>query len=479
MEMKNFLSLQNKTKFDKFIKFKPIGHIYDFYSPFFERWISNSGGKMKIPNIISTTTILSHYFPKTNFENIAKKIFNNQENRIAMENDVNYKYYGCNSIDDILNIWNKGSLLGTKMHDKFEVFANLLEYDRYFDKNNFQNLYNSLVDFGEKSYFIEFCKRFNILNRKIEFWRTEFLVFNSELHITGSIDVILYDKINDGYILIDYKRLKGGLKKNPKKPRKSIKKLTYSSKGHNSKEFEKLRNNNENQYGCQLTLYKKLFQHMFPKKKVLGLYIVCIDSNKINYQGALEILSVGINKYDSCINEIFEQRANYIFNNYEENINYNHILKLFNYSSKNKKQNQIIKKFEEDIDMEDKSERKEEIEEDIDMEDESERKEEYLENYFYELGLDIYNIIESRYDENIQNFGYDFNLYYEDCVRKSFGQTYKKFRTDEISDAIEFYIVEDNDNPFKNSVEEFIEITKEKLQNLINSSINEFDNEII
>ena len=331
MNNKRFLEIYNKVDCDIEIKFKEEGHKYYVYSKLLNKWCSSDEGCGSKP-IISTTTILNRYFIPVDFETLARRIFVKVENRIAMENNVNYKYYGCKSIDDILKIWGKGALLGTKMHNTFEDIANLIEYYRHNDEN-FEKLKKSKIfkECEEINYFIDFCKQFKILSGEIIFWRTEFLLANDILNISGMIDGILYDKKNDSYIIIDYKRIKGGLKIDPQNPRKSINQLGEKSKGRILPSFKLLRNNSGNKYGCQLTIYKNLFEFMFPEKKISGLFLIVVDSSKLGQKSGLKIHEVPLKKYQTCVNETFAHRSYEILSDCGDDLPNDLVKKLIKY----------------------------------------------------------------------------------------------------------------------------------------------------
>ena len=292
---------------DEKIRFFDEDHIYQAYSPYFKEWIStkSSGGG---PMIVSTTTFLSKFWPQTDFRRLAANVWNKEENRIRMLNDVTYKYFGCKSIKDIENLWKQGRDLGTQMHNHFENCANILEWARK-NKDNDGSLMNLYVqrnqNFPEIKHFFEACQQLDILSGNRVFWRTEMLMFNPCLHISGMADGILYDKCTDSYIIIDWKRLKGGLKGDPKIRATPIEKLKPSGKGLHYAPFQQLRKHDENKYGCQLTLYKHLFQGMFPEKRVSAMYLVVVNSST----DELTIHEVPLNKYDACVQCAFFDRA--------------------------------------------------------------------------------------------------------------------------------------------------------------------------
>ena len=299
------------------IKFQDEGHHYWARSKYYDDWVSNNDGLGGLP-LISATTILDKYFHFDRY-GIALKIWNNPEKRHAMKYDMANDYYGCESVEDIVRKWSKGAEEGTKLHAHYEDMANIVEYDKDHPPDEgvklVQHLYDEekLTGFTEKTYFYEFIKAFKLddPNSGLSFYRTELLLWHDVLHLSGTIDALLYDKKSDTYIIVDWKRCKGGIKCDPARPKKPVHMLAPGGRGRGLPAFERLRNNSMNRYGCQLTLYKKLFEHM-TGKKISGLYLVAVDSKLIGRKNALKIHNVPIDKYDMCIRQAFEERARHM-----------------------------------------------------------------------------------------------------------------------------------------------------------------------
>jgi hypothetical protein len=239
-----------------------------------------------------------------------------------MKQDITYEYFGCKSIEDILAKWSTGSELGTKMHNHFEDLANLVEYARATGDTLpvVAEYMNTKVDPGYKEveYFWKFMEEMGVDGKKRSFWRTEFLMWHDVLHISGMIDGILYDHEKDHYIIIDYKRLGKGLTMDPENPKKTVDQLAPSSRGKYLPSFMRLRKNDQNKYGCQLTMYKHMFEHMFPDKKIGAMYLIVVTSSKIGKPDALKIHEVPLNKYDQCIKEVLIHRAEDILRLYAD-----------------------------------------------------------------------------------------------------------------------------------------------------------------
>lgn len=305
IEAKRYLLYKNGTSENNAIQFVEADHHYKAYSPWLGKWVDSKEGEPSLP-IVSVTKLLEKYFVSPDFNQMAQRIIDANQDRI--HNDPSYKYYQCFKEEDIMNMWSEGSSRGTAMHAAFEDLSNIVEYERDHCIRSHQ-LRTSFETIPEVRYFDEYCDRMGITSGKRVFYRTEMLMFHDILNISGMADTMLYDTITGGYIITDFKRIKNGLVTDPKKPIKKVEDLAKSARGAHLPAFMKLRNHNTNKYGCQLTLYKALFEYMNPGKRVTGMYLVVVDSEQIGSEDALQISEVPIGKYDECIQQLMGQRA--------------------------------------------------------------------------------------------------------------------------------------------------------------------------
>jgi hypothetical protein len=313
------------------IKFEHDGHTYWAFSKYYTDWVSSKEGLGGLP-LKSATGILDKYF-HFDMDGMALGIWNKVENRYKMEYDPTYKYYGCKCVQDIVGKWSQGATDGTKMHAHYEDMANLLEYDKDVGgvgSNLMQNLYAEaqLGGYHEKAYFYDFVRKFKIDDplSGMTFHRTELLLWHDVLHLSGTIDALLYNKNTDSYIIVDWKRCKGGVKLETN-GRKPVYELAAGSRGRGLKAFLNLRNNKINRYGCQLTFYKKLFEHM-TGKRVSALYIVSVDSEKVGSSSAFKLIDIPVDKYDECIRQAFEERAREMISTCENTLDDDHMNEL-------------------------------------------------------------------------------------------------------------------------------------------------------
>ena len=178
------------------------------------------------------------------------------DNMMKSQNWSNNKYFG-KSKQDILNLWEKNkveaSTAGTKMHYDIECFYN----------NNIQEN-NS----PEYKYFLNFN---NTIKNKLKPYRTEWIVYDEDAKIAGSIDMVYKHKSSDILDIYDWKRCK-----------QIIKNPTFN-KWSNNKITEHLPDSNFWHYSLQLNGYKYILTNKY-KKKVKDLFLVSLHPNNNDFQ---------------------------------------------------------------------------------------------------------------------------------------------------------------------------------------------------
>lgn len=161
------------------------------------------------------------------------------------------KYFGM-SREEIKALWEKNRVeaasAGTKMHYDIECFYNDMTID------------NSSVEY---SYFQKFHEDFNYLKP----YRTEWMVWDTDLKLAGSIDMI-YENEKGNLLIYDWKRSKEIKKKN--KWQCSTNPL-----------LEGMPDTNFWHYSLQLNIYKYLLEKNYGKK-VEGLFLVVLHPNNKN-----------------------------------------------------------------------------------------------------------------------------------------------------------------------------------------------------
>ena len=229
----DFLAKKNAHERDSHIKFDEGPHIYHIDGD---------------SSFTSVTTWNHSHFEHFNPDKVIKNMMNGK-------NWKNSKYYGM-SADEIKNVWKengrKASTAGTKMHYDIECFYNNIEVTN-----------NST----EYDYFLRFHKQ----HTELEPYRTEWMIYDKELKLAGSIDMIY--KNSDGSLSIyDWKRCKEIKKENRWKSSKTecISHLPDSNYWH---------------YTLQLNTYKAILESKYGVK-VKDLHLVCLhpDNKNNNYQ---------------------------------------------------------------------------------------------------------------------------------------------------------------------------------------------------
>lgn len=192
----------------------------------------------------SVTEFIHQFFPKFNPDEIIEKFYD------IWQTNPNSPYFNI-SKEEIKQIWNdngkQASELGTKLHKNIEKFYNGEEInDESTEYSYFKNFYN---DF-----------------RHLKPLRQEWIVFDEELSIAGSIDAIFQNE--DEIIIIDWKRSK---------------EIKEQSRENGFYPLSHLPNANYWHYSLQLNIYKYILEKNY-NLKINGLNLVVMHPNQDNYQ---------------------------------------------------------------------------------------------------------------------------------------------------------------------------------------------------
>lgn len=307
-----YLEQKNKDEYDDRIFFEEEDHIYNVKSEYFgDKVLNKYNGELSLP-LKSVTEFTGVFFNSFFDKNRAQKIWNDVKCRFRMEYDKSYTYYGVKSLEQLEFILSEGPRMGTQMHAYFEDLANLFEYrrDHPEDQGYMEYVEEHLKEYVEYKFFKKFIHEFGIVSGKRKFYRTEYKMFHPELNISGMIDGILYNEEKGGYEIIDYKRCQGGVR--PYKLTKAFEDYSDKSKGMNTPSLKKLLNFSIIKYGIQLSLYRYMFQRMHPDKKIVGMYLIVVDSKKVKankLHEAFQIIEIPLHKHDVNILEMFQYRA--------------------------------------------------------------------------------------------------------------------------------------------------------------------------
>ena len=221
------LSIENKHERDQYITFDEGPHIYT---------VHGEQGYTSVTTFVHQK--FSHFDPDKVIDGFVKK---------GKLNDPTYKYYGMTR-EQIKQQWHENGQLasgsGTKMHFDIECYYNELQ------PNN---------DSIEYSYFKNFVKDYPNLKA----YRTEWMVYDEESKISGSIDMVF--ETPDGTCQIyDWKR---------------VNEIKYEDNWGNKKgkvdTLKHLPDTNFWRYSLQLNIYRYILEKNYGKK-ITGMYLVCL-----------------------------------------------------------------------------------------------------------------------------------------------------------------------------------------------------------
>lgn len=231
-----FLARTNPHPRDSSISFEEEGHKYTIV------------GLDQSP--VSVTTLIHHNFPVFDPDLAVDKM-------MASPNWPSSPYFG-KTREDIKAGWDltrdTASKLGTLMHADIE---------RFFNNEPILN-----PETKEFSHFKLFWKIFQGVNKGFFPYRTEWLVFDEDKGIAGSIDFLLTDS-QGRLIIVDWKRSKNIKLKND-----------HKEKGLGP--FSHLDHCNFWHYSLQLNIYRHILETKY-SKKVVGMYIVVLHPDNPYY----------------------------------------------------------------------------------------------------------------------------------------------------------------------------------------------------
>ena len=214
---------------DNRIKFEEASHVYTI----------DDGGE----TYTSVTTFIKPLFDEFDAD---KVIANMMKSKKWPES----KYFG-KTADEIKEAWASAganaATLGTKMHADIEAFYNEEPV---------------LNDSPEFQYFLQFHRELKTLKP----YRTEWTVFDEELRIAGSIDMV-YVRDDGDLVIYDWKRVK------------NIEKSSRFAGVGKHEAIAHLPDTNYWHYALQLNLYKYVLEKNYGVK-VVGLCLVCLHPDK-------------------------------------------------------------------------------------------------------------------------------------------------------------------------------------------------------
>lgn len=198
---------------------------------------------------ISVTTLIHKYFTEFNADEVIK-------NMMASKRWPQSKYHG-RTAESIKEEWEangkEASGLGTIMHKSIEQYL------------NHENIDDS--ESREFSMFTQFWSDFTTRYPMLKPYRTEWLVYDEDISLAGSIDFVLSDD-KGNLVILDWKRSK------------EIKKENSYEKG--KEPFSKYDNCNYSHYSLQLNFYRHMLENKY-NKNVIFMMLVVIHPNQTSY----------------------------------------------------------------------------------------------------------------------------------------------------------------------------------------------------
>lgn len=276
--MKPILQSRNKNERDDLIKFYAKGHKYEIISD----------PKTKYTSV---TTWNHSHFPKFDQDAIIEKIFKSKG--WGPEN----KYWG-QTAEQIKALWKvngeSSAGAGTKLHEEIEHFMNNDNLDlnsAYTHKDLWENYKNDpnrgIIPYtAEWEYFLQFINDYPDMKP----YRTEWMIFDEDLKIAGSIDMV-YENPDGTLSIYDWKRSK------------DISKINGWDNFAKNPLISHLHDTNFWHYALQLNTYKAILERKYGKT-VTKLCLVRLHPD--NQEETYELLDVPILTKE--MEDLFEER---------------------------------------------------------------------------------------------------------------------------------------------------------------------------
>lgn len=253
----NFLKNKNKCELDNHISFDEGPHIYTIDGD---------------SNYLSVTKWNHDKFEKFDADKIIEKM-------MKSKNWINSPYNGMTK-QEIKQQWSKNgkeaSESGTKLHNDIEQFYNKMSV---------------INDSIEYKYFQNFYKD----HKHLIPYRTEWMIYDKELKLAGSIDMVFQDKNSKKLHIYDWKRCK-----EIKMDNKWQKSITPC--------ISHLDDCNYNHYSLQLNTYKYILEKNYDEI-VDDMYLICLHPNNENDN----YIKIKVNNMTNELDNLMEMRYKQIY----------------------------------------------------------------------------------------------------------------------------------------------------------------------
>lgn len=280
-QLNNVLRIRNSHPRDEHIQFFEEGHKY----------IVDLEPETKYTSV---TTWIHEHFEQFDADKIISKMMSGSRWKEG------HRYWGMTP-EQIKNQWNSNkdtaSSAGTNIHYEIECFNNDKRFTFHYTNKELLEIY--MCDFGSKlsenplewQYFINFVKD----HPHLKPYRTEWTVFNEDIKISGSIDMV-YQNPDGTLSIYDWKRSK------------KITRINTFNKFALPPCISHLPDSNFWHYALQLNMYKYILETKYDKV-VKELYLVRLhpDDEEKNY----ELIQLPILTKE--IKDLVEERKNKIY----------------------------------------------------------------------------------------------------------------------------------------------------------------------
>jgi hypothetical protein len=277
LKINSVLQSRFEHPLDSFIKFYSKGHKYDILCDIKSKYTS-------------VTTWNHSHFPKFNADDVIANIFKSKGW------GPGHKYWG-QSAQQIKNSWKSNgdaaSGAGTNLHERIENFMNNNNFENVvYSQKELYELYikdkecNDSDEQKEWNYFIQFVKD----HPDLKPYRTEWMIFDEDLKLAGSIDMV-YENPDGTLSIYDWKRSK------------DISKINGWNKFALNSLICHMPDSNFWHYTLQLNTYKAILERKYGKT-VTKLCLVRLHPD--NEEETYELLDVPILTKE--IQELFEER---------------------------------------------------------------------------------------------------------------------------------------------------------------------------
>ena len=206
-----------------------------------------------------------------------------------------HKYWG-QTPDQIKQLWNSNKNIvansGTNLHLEIECFMNNQSFERTYTNKDLYEIYQeNLLKPIEWQYFINFIKE----HPELKPYRTEWLIYDDDVKIAGSIDMV-YENPDGTLSIYDWKRAK------------NITRINNFNRFATHPFVCHLPDSNFWHYAMQLNTYKYILENKY-NKKIKDLFLVRLhpDADEKNYE------LISLPNLSTEIEELFLERKKQIY----------------------------------------------------------------------------------------------------------------------------------------------------------------------